>query len=155
MKWWSMKGQGVIFTPSLPPLSFSKNPFLWILVSEAVDNPLSMPPCSLQRERISTQCEEGGIHLGSEENNFFPHHPHFTVQEKWLWSRKPQFLQQLLSLINCQYVRQNYHNILASFSIFSRISVSLFSSRMFPSKFPTSLWTWDFSVARVDFSSLK
>ena len=58
---------------------------------------------------------EGNDTLGSEENNFPPPHPHFTIDFSPSL-HKPQFL--LLSSINCQYVGQNYLNIFASFSIF-------------------------------------
>ena len=119
MKWWSMKGQGVILTPSLPNplLSFSQHPFLGVLVEEAVDNPLSLPPCSLQRERIPTQCEEGGNDtFGFRRKSFFPHHPHFTI------SFFPSL--QLLSLINCRYVAQNYLNVIDLFLISSSLVIS-------------------------------
>ena len=79
------------------------------------------------------------IHLGSEENHFIPPHPHFTVDFFPPSLPKPQFLLQLLSLINCQYVGQNYLNIIASFLIFSSLVISLSSLMMFSSKFSTSL----------------
>ena len=73
--------------------SHLQNPFLGMPISDAVGNHLSIPPCSLRRGRMPTQCEEGGYDtFGSEENRFPSPHPHFTVHF-YPSLPKPQFLQ--------------------------------------------------------------
>ena len=153
MKWWSMKGQGVILTPSLPsppPPSFHFHNILsWEYYSQ---KPWIIPyPCHLvpfsERECQPNVKREVMIHLDSEERIFL----HNTPMSLLVFS--PSL--QLLSLIDCWYVAQNYLNVVNLFSVSSSPVISWPSLLIFFFKFSTSLWTGDSSFARVDVSSLK
>ena len=94
------------------------------------------------------------IHL-VQRKIIFPHPTSISLFISTLPSPNLSFCNSCLSLINCQYVGQNYLNIFASFSIFSSLVISLYNSMMFSSKFSLALWTRDLSFAKVDVSSLK